>query len=325
MNKSMTTGFLALVAAAMLMPVAAVAQTYPNKPIRVVVPFAAGGSAELAIRTASLHVRERLGQPFVMDYRPGAAGQIGVEAALAAPGDGYTLLSTPSGAISVSAHLRKLSYDPNADLVPITMLARVPAAIAVNASLPIHNIKDLLEYAKSKPEGVSYATSSLGTHMHLTGVMLSAMTGGNFVPIPYRGTSPAAVAVRTGEVPMGIADLTTLRPLAQDGGIRIIAVVDPQRTATAPKIPTVAEQGVPGYGASAWIGLFARAGTPPEILAKLNEEFTRALNLPEVREIYLKAGLETMPMSLEQAGKFVRDDIARWGKLIKENNIAVGN
>jgi tripartite-type tricarboxylate transporter receptor subunit TctC len=303
----------------------AAAQGYPSKPIRVIVPFAAGGSADLTIRTATAKVAERIGQPFVIENRPGAAGQLGVDAVLSAPADGYTLLSTPSGAISVNVHLRKLPFDPATDLVPVTMLAKVPAAIAVNGQLPIHSIRDLLTFAETKADGVSYSTSSLGTHMHLTGVMLKAMTGGNFIPIPYRGTSPAATAIRAGDVPMGIADLTTLRPLAHDGGIRILAVVDPVRTATAPDIPTVAESGVPGYGASAWIGVFARAGTPPDIIAKLNEELTRAIKLPEVSKTYLAAGLEPMPMGLAEAAKFVRDDIALWGKLIKDNNIKAGD
>lgn len=299
------------------------AQQYPSQPIRIIVPVAPGGSADFIVRTVGVKISESVGQPVVVENRPGASMQIGIQAVVRSPADGYTLVVTPSGPISVSGHFQKLPYDPAKDLVPVAMLVWVPAGIAVNAALPIHNLNDFIVFSKGKPDGVSYSVAAIGTHMHLAGELLKSMTEARLVAVPYRGTAPAATAILSGEVPAGISDLATLLPHAMSGRIRILAIVNSARTATAPNLPTVSESGVPGYGADAWIGMFAPVGTPPRIIARLNTEVARSLALPDVRQAIGKAGLEPAPMNSEEMGRFVLDDTRKWGKVIKDANIKI--
>jgi len=308
---------------ALLLSALAGAQQYPSQPIRIIVPYPPGGSADFTARTVGVKISEGIGQPVVVENRSGAAGQVGIQAVVRSPADGYTLLTTPNGAVSISGHFQKLPYDPAKDLAPVAMLAWVPIGIAVNAAVPIHNLNDFIGFSKGKPDGVSYSVSGVGTHMHLAGELLKSMTGANLVAVPYRGTAPAATAVLSGEVPASISDLTTLLPHATSGRIRILALVNSARTTTAPDLPTVAESGVPGYGADSWIGMFAPAGTPPHIIARLNAEVARSLALPEVRQALGKAGLEPAPMKSDDMGRFVLDEIKKWGKVIKDGNIKI--
>src|SRR3990167_5369179 len=291
---------------ALLLSILAGAQQYPGQPIRIIVPYPPGGSSDLAVRTVGAKISESLGQPVVVENRSGAAGQVGIQVVVRSPADGYTLVATPNGPVSISAHLQKLPYDPAKDLVPVAMLAWVPIGIAVNSAVPVHNLKDFIGFSKGKPDGVSYSVSGVGTLMQLAGELMKSMTGANLVAVPYKGAAPAATAILSGEVPAGISDLTTLLPHARSGRIRILAVASSTRTTTAPDLPTVAESGVPGYGADGWIGMFAPAGTPPNIIARLNAEVARSLALPEVRQALGKAGLEPAPMRSEDMGRFVQ-------------------
>ena len=316
-----TTLKIAVTVAALLMSAWVGAQQYPSRPIRIIVPYPPGGSSDLAVRTVAAKISEGLGQPVVIENRSGAAGQVGIQAVVRSPADGYTLVATPNGPVTISGHLQKLPYDSAKDLVPVAMLAWVPIGIAVNAALPIHNLNDFIEFSKRKPEGVSYSVSGVGTLMQLAGELLKSMTGANLVAVAYRGTAPAAAAILSGEVPAGISDLVTLLPHATSGRIRILALANSARTTTAPDLATVAESGVPGYGADGWIGIFAPAGTPPNVIARLNAEVARSLALPDVRQILGTAGLEPAPMSPEAMGRFVLDDIKKWGKVIKDANI----
>ena len=270
-------------------PLAAQAQTYPDKSIRVVIPVAPGGSADLVARTISARLSEAFGKPVIVESRTGAGGEIGVDSVVRSAADGYTLLSTPNGPISVGVHVQATKYDPAKDLAPVAMEVLVAAGIGVNAALPIYTIGDLINAAKAKPEGLSYSHSGIGNTMHLSGELLKSMTGANLVPVPYRGTSPAVTAVLTGEVPFGIADMTSLMPLAEAGKVRILAVTNSSRIAVAPDIPTVGES-LTGYAADAWIGLFAPAGTPADIVNRINNEVERALARPEVKENFQKVG-----------------------------------
>ena len=308
---------------ALLLSVLAGAQQYPSKPIRIIIPYPPGGSSDLAVRTIGAKISESLGQPVVVENRSGASGQVGIQAVVRSPADGYTLVATPSGPVSISAHLQKLPYDPAKDLVSVAMLALVPSAIAVNAALPIYNLSDFIAFSKRKPDGVNYSVSGIGTHMHLAGELLKGMTGANLIAVAYRGTAPATTAVLSGEVPASISALATLLPHAMSGRIRILALIDSTRTTTAPDLPTVSESGVPGYGADAWMGMFAPAGTPPHIIARLNAEVARSLALPDVRLTLGKAGLEPAPMKSEDMGRFVLDDIKKWGKVINDANIKI--
>jgi tripartite-type tricarboxylate transporter receptor subunit TctC len=275
---------------------AAQAQTYPDKPIRILLPVAPGGSADLVARTIGAKISESLGKPVVIESRVGGGGELALEAVIRAAPDGYLLLSSPNGPISVAPHVQRPKYDVAKDLIPVAMQVFVGAGIGVNAALPIHSMNDLIKMAKEKPEGLNYAHSGVGNTMHLAGELLKSMTGANLVPVPYRGTSPVVTAILTGEVPFGIADMTSL-------------------------MPTVAEAGLPGYSADPWIGLFAPAGTPPAIVERINAEVARALARPEVRDNFIKAGLQPAPMTPDETRRFVLDDIEKWGKLIRSINL----
>ena len=292
------------------------AEIYPNRAVRIVVPFAAGGSADLTIRSVALRLAEKLGKPFVIENRPGAGGQTGIEFALSAPSDGYTLISTPSGAVSIVPNLRSVQFDPGKDLEPVAMLAKVPVAIAVNGNLPIKSLAELIDYTKKRPDGINYSVAAVGTHMHLAGEIFKAQTGAKMVAVPYKGTGPAAAAVYSGEVQATVSDLATLLPLAHDGKIRILAVMDRERTKVAPQIPSIGELGVPGASVGAWIGVFAKKGTPPEVVSMLNGEINRALKEPEIRDIYSKAGLETWPLTPAEMQAFITSDIDWWKKAV---------
>ena len=309
---------------AALLPMAVLAQEkYPSQTIRIIVPFAPGGAVDLMARVFAAKLAEHLNNAVIVENRSGAAAQLGIQSVVKAAPDGHTLLVTPSGPISITVHLQKLPYDPATDLVPVAMLSYASVGIAVSQTSEIKTLADLIAAGKSRPQGLNMSVSAIGTHMHLAGALLENMTGAKLVPIAYRGTASAAAAIASGEVDMGVSDLASLLPLARGGRLRILAVVNSARTATAPEIPTVAEMGVPGYGADAWIGLFAPAGTPADLVERLNGEVARALSLPDVRRLYLQAGAEPAQMKPAEMRQFVLDDIKKWGGVIRNAKIKI--
>ncbi len=257
-----------------------------------------------------------MGKSFIIESRPGGGGEPALDSVIRAAPDGYTLLSSPNGPISVAPHVQRPRYDVTTDLTPVAMLVFVGAGIGVNAASPIRSITDLLMSAKEKPEGLYFAHSGVGNTMHLAGELLKSMTGANLVPVPYRGTSPVVTALLTGEVSVGIADLTSLMPLTEACKVRILAVMNSSRVATAPDVPALAEF-LRGYAADPWIGLFAPAGTPASIVRRLNTEVARALSQNDVRDNFTKAGLQAAPMTPEAMRAFVLDDFQKWGRLIR--------
>lgn len=317
--------FLSCLAAAVALAVSPSVFAQASNQLKVVVPFAPGGSADVTARLVGTKVAERLGKTLVVDNKSGAGGQIGLKQVISSPADGNTLLITPSGPISISTHLGKLPYDPAKDLTPVAMIAFVPTAIAVSAASSIMSLKDLIAEGKNNPRGISYAVAAVGTHMHLSGELLRSMTGAKLEAIPYRGTAPAVTAIVGGEVPAGVSDLSTLLPMAKGGRLRILAVTGEQRTSTAPDIPTVAELGVKGYAADAWIGMFAPAGTPVAMVNRLNAEVAEVLKQPDVRSALAAAGLEPMPMTPARLQSFLDADSKKWGQLIKSSNIKIEN
>lgn len=298
-------------------------QAYPSQPITMTLPFAPGGSADLSVRIVAEKISAKLGQPVVIENRPGAGGELAATSVVRAAPDGYKLLATSNGPVVVVGNFRTINYNPESDLVPVAMLVKVPAAIAVNASLPIHSISDLVKYSKEKSGGLSYGHAGVGTHMHLSGEIFRAKTGANLIAVPYRGTAQIALAVKTGETQMGVADLTSLTPFATEGSIRILAIVDSKRTSVAPDIPTVAESGVPGFGLDAWIGVFASKGTPPDVVAKLNSHINEALALPDVQKRLVTAGLDPWQVSPQEMSAFIKADLARWSVLLREANVKI--
>ena len=320
---SLRAAALPLLAAAVfaIAPLTAGAQSYPTKVVHIIVPFAPGGSADLIARTVAAKLTESMGQQVVVENRQAGGGRLGVESTVNAAPDGYTLLVPPNGPMSIARYAAQLPYDTMTDLAPISMLATIPAGIAVNAQLPVKTLAEYIALAKSRPGQINYAISSIGTHMHMTGELLKSMTGMNVVAVPYRGTAPAAAALSAGEVQAGVLDLASLLPAQARGAVRILAVADPKRTSTAPDIPTAAEAGVPGFGVTAWIAMFAPAKTPAPIIAKLNGDVGRALQINEVRDILTKAGIEPAPSTPEDMAKILRDQVADFGKVIKDANI----
>jgi tripartite-type tricarboxylate transporter receptor subunit TctC len=312
------------VAAALVVTTAPVrSQSYPSQPITITVTFPPGGSADLTTRIIGEKLSAKLGQPVVVENRAGGGGEIGLVSIVRAPPDGYRLLSTTSGSIALAGSLRQVSYDAEADLMPVSMLVKVPTAIAVNASLPIHTVADLVKLSKERPDGLSYGNPGVGSFMHLAGEIFRLKTGANLVSVPYRGTAATALAVKTGETQMGVADLTSLLPFASEGSIRILGLVDSSRTSVAPEIPTIAEGGVPEFGADGWVGIFAPRGTSPRTVALLNATINEALAMPEVRQRILTFGLDPWILSPQAMNEFVKEEIARWKILIREAGVKV--
>ncbi|MEA2980863.1 MAG: hypothetical protein QOF09_2686 [Alphaproteobacteria bacterium] len=313
----------ALAVALLLAPTLAWSQSYPSQPINIVVTFPPGGSADLTTRIIGEKLAAKLGQPVVVENRAGGGGEVGLVSVARAPADGYRLLSTTSGSVALAGNLRQVSYDAETDLVPISMLVKVPTAIAVNASLPVRTVSDLVRLSKERPGGLSYGNAGVGSFMHLAGEIFRVKTGADLVSVPYRGTALTALAIKTGETQMGVADLTSLLPFAAEGSIRILGLVDTSRTSVAPDIPTIAEVGVAGFGVDAWVGIFAPRGTPAPIVTLLNATINEALAMPDVRQRVLASGLDPWVLSPQAMSAFVREEIARWKALIRETGVKV--
>lgn len=314
-----------LALALMLVSTTGAAATLGGDTIRIVVPFAAGGSADQTARLLASKLGPALGKIGVVDNKPGAGGQLGLQDVIRSAPDGHTLLVTPSGPVVVSPYLQKLAYDPSRDLTPVAMIAFVPSAIAVYQGTPWKTLADLIAAGKADPQPLQYSVPAIGTHMHLAGELLQSMTGARLQAVPYRGTSQAAVAVAGGEVPMAISDLSTLQPLAKSGRLRILALTGSRRTSTAPAIPTVAELGIQGYSADAWIGLFAPSGTPADLIRKMNAEVEKALQQPDVKQTLSTAGLEPWSLSPSEMAQFLATDAAKWKKVIQDAHIKLDN
>ena len=294
------------------------AQSYPAKPIHLVVPFPPGGSVDWTTRVIGTKLSEALRVGVIVENRSGAGGQLGVEAVVRSRPDGYTILVSSSGSITITPHFRKLPYDTIKDLVPVALMNILGAGIAVHAAQPINSLQELIKVSKEKPGGLNYSISSIGNHMHLSGELFKSMTGAVLVPIPYKGTAPAAAAVVSGEVAVTVSDLQSLLPHAKAGRIRILATINSSRLAG---LPTVAELGFPNYASDTWIGMWAPAGTPRDVVDRLNAEVNRALALPDVRDNFQKAGAYASPMTPEEMRRFIVEETKKWGDVITSAKI----
>ena len=306
---------------ALFLSAGAGSQSFPNKPVHLVVPYAPGGAVDLVARSLGQGLQQGLGQSVVVDNRPGGGGSIGVDLVAKSAPDGYTLSVAAIGALTINVHLNRLPYDPLKDLAPVTVLATSPMIIGVNASTPVYSIKDLIDYVKARPGKVSYSSNGLGSLSFLSGELFKRMTGIDMVHVPYKGGAPAAVALASGEVSVGVTEPTSMLPHVRAGRVRALAVTDPKRSITVPEIPTVAESGVPGYETNSWIALFAPAGTPAEIINRLSTESARALKLSEVRERILKSGQEPVSNSPAEMARILRTDFEKWRSVIKDAGI----
>jgi tripartite-type tricarboxylate transporter receptor subunit TctC len=310
-----------LAAAALFAP-SAMAQSYPVKPIRVIVHFPPGGPTDLVARSVGQKMTESWGQQVIVENRPGAAGIIGVEAAVRAAPDGYTLLLGTGGSMSIApATGRKLPYDVFTDLAPITLAVINPQMLVAHPSLPARSIPELIKVAKSKPGQINYASVGPGSPQHLGMETLKHMTGIDMVHIPYKGTAPAITDVLAGHVSLMFNSMPTVLPHVQVKRLRAIAVSSPKRSPAAPDVPTVAEQGVPGFGYVTWYGYFAPAGTSKDIITKLNSELVRILQDKELAQRFIREGAEPAPGTPEQLAKFMRAEYEQWRKTIAAANL----
>ncbi|MSQ50441.1 MAG: tripartite tricarboxylate transporter substrate binding protein [Betaproteobacteria bacterium] len=298
-------------------------QSYPSKPIRLIIPFAPGGGLDIAGRALSPKLGEYLGQPVLVENRAGNSSHIGSQMVAQAAPDGYTILLTAVGTLATSPHLQKLDYDPLTDLAPIVFVGSAGLGIAVNASIPVQNILELVRYANQTPKGIFYSVSALGTMPHLAGELFKIAAKVNWNHVVYKGAGPAALAVVAGEVPASLVDLTALSPQANAGKIRILAVTGSARSLVAQQVPTVAEAGFPGYAADAWTGIFGPGAMPGPLVARLHAEINRVMETPEVRTTFLKTGTEPRSITNEQFRRLVLEDNRKWGQVIRSGNIKV--
>lgn len=298
------------------------AQSYPNRPIRMILPFAAGGAGDTFARPLTQALAQSLGQPVVIENIVGAAAIIGTQVAARAPADGYTVLMV-SNALAIGETMApKRGYELMREFTPITQLNALSLVLVTNPKLPVKSVGELIALAKSQPGKLNYASSGVGSIYHLPMEHLKSMTGIDIVHVPYRSSSQARMDVIAGEPPMMMDALATMRGQITSGQVRALAVASVKRTETAPDLPTIAET-VPGYSGDAWLGFMAPAGTPPEIVNRLQSEIAKVLARPDVREAY--RGQDAVPIASkpEEFGVFLREEIVKWGKAIRAAGIKI--
>lgn len=316
--------FLAVSLAALLAALPALAQQdpYPARPIRFFVGYPPGGSTDTAARILAAKLSERVGQSVIVDNRSGAGGLIGIDAVAKSEPDGYTIGFGVSGNLAVNVTLLpKMPFDPLKDLAPVSMAVNNSLIIVAHPSLPANNVAELIALAKAKPGKLLYGAPGTGSAMHLAGALLNTMAGIELSVAHYKGLGPVANDLVGGHIPLAILDVTTTRGFIEQGRLKALATTAARRTPTAANVPTVAESGVPGYAVTSWFGVIAPARTPPERIRFLNAHIVAILESPEVRERYLAAGLEPAASTPEEFGQFIRVEVARWAKVIKEAGI----
>jgi tripartite-type tricarboxylate transporter receptor subunit TctC len=297
------------------------AQEYPNKPIRFIVSFPPGGSSDLIARAIAPRMQERMGQPVLVENRPGAGGNIGVDMVAKAPPDGYTIGLAAAGALSSNISLYpNMPFHPEKDLAPITALAMIPFFLVAHPSQP-GTVKQLIEAAKAKPGSLAIGYGGNGSTMHLAGELFNMMAGVKLQPIPYKGSGPVSADVLGGQVPLGVVDVPSAIAHVRAGKMRALAVTSKRRIAAAPEVPTFEEAGVPGYEAIGWFGTVAPANTPPAIINRLHREIVAALSIPEVRERALAAGAEPFTNTPQEFAAMIREETRKWAEVIKTAGI----
>jgi tripartite-type tricarboxylate transporter receptor subunit TctC len=313
-----------IVSAALAFLVAAVApgaaQNYPTRPIDLIVPFVPGGTTDTIARMIAQRITDNWPQPAIVNNRPGAGSTIGTAVVAKAAPDGHTLLVTTIG-FAINATMQKVPYDSIKDFAPITELASIPLMLVVHSSLPVNNLQEFIALAKSQPGGLDYASSGTGTSPHLAAEMFKAMAGVNLVHVPYKGNAEVLNALLGGHVKVHFGLVLSMLQHVRNGTLRVLAVTTERRLALLPDVPTIAELGYPRYEISSWQGLFAPAGTPKEIVGKINAETGRMLAVPEVRERIVREGATPVGSSPEQFSERVRNEIAKWAKVIKESGL----
>jgi tripartite-type tricarboxylate transporter receptor subunit TctC len=300
---------------------AAAQQGYPTRPIRLVVPFAPGGGVDNFARPLAQKLTDQLGQQVVVDNRPGAGTMIGTELVAKAPPDGYTLLLGLSTLATNPVIYRKVSYNALADFAPVTLALTAPNILVVHPSLPVKTVKELIWFSQARPGQLNYSSAGLGTSPHLSMELFLSMAGLKMAHIPYKGSAPAMIDLLSGQVTTMVATMLTALPHVRGGRLRALGITGTKRSAAAQEVPTIAEAGVPGYALDPWLGLFMPAKTPQDIVMKVHGEVVKILNAPELKARLGAQGIELVTNSPADFARFVREDNARWGRLIKEAGI----
>ncbi len=315
----------ALLATAVLASAAAIAQTtstssgqaYPAKPIRVVVPFGAGGPADIYARFLGQHMQGVLGQPFVVEDRPGAGSIIGTDLVAKSAPDGYTLLVMSNTHTVNESLVPKKPFALMKDFTAVAPINSSDLLLVVHPSLPVKSVKELVALAKSKPRGLNYASSGTGTPYHMAGELFKALAGVDIVHVPHKGSGEARTSVMSGQVEMMLDAITTMAPIARAGKVRALGTSGVKRSKVMPEVPTIAEGGVKGYETTIWIGIMAPTGTPRAVAERLNAEITKVVNRPDVKKVWDEQGAEPMTMTVTEFDKYLRGDIAKWAKVVK--------
>jgi tripartite-type tricarboxylate transporter receptor subunit TctC len=313
-----------LIALAMfcLAPAAAsMAQDYPSRPVKMIVPFGAGGPTDIFTRLLAEELRKALGEPFVMENRPGAGTIIGSDAAAKSPPDGYTLLMVSATQTTTETLVPNKPYKLLRDFVPVASLLNSELVMVVHPSVPVNTVKEFIALAKSKPGALNYASSGVGSNYHMAGELFKNLTGTDILHVPYKGSSGARNDIISGQIEMMFDSVPSMAPMIQAGRVKALGTTGKVRSAILPDVPTLSEAGVPGYEATIWIGVMAPAGTPQPIVTLLSTEINKILGRADVREAWKKQGANTMVMTPEQFGGYVQSEIDKWAKVIQANGI----
>ncbi len=314
--RSLLIGIVGLLA----LTASAAAQDYPTRPVRVLIPFPPGGFNDIVGRIVSAQLSERLGKQFIVENKPGAGGIIAGEVVANAPKDGHTLLIV-SLAITVNPHFYKMPYSPVTNFAPVAILATAPNVLSINADLPVKSVKELVALAKQKPGDLKYASSGMGTFMHVGPELFKQMSGADILHVPFRGAGPALIDVVAGNTQMSFASVPSTITQVRSGRLRAIGVGGTKRSFALPDVPTIDEAGVPGYQCANWIGLIAPAGTPDAIIARLHKELTAIQDTAELKRQFANEGADILRMSSAEFGGFIKSELAKWGKVVKDAGI----
>jgi tripartite-type tricarboxylate transporter receptor subunit TctC len=299
-------------------PLCAQTQSYPNRPIRLVIPFSPGGNGDTISRTTSQKAGEYLGQQIVIDNRPGANGNIGMELAARAAPDGYTIVFGYISNVAIAPSLvAKLPFDPVKDFAPITQLASSPNIIVVHSAVPARNMKELIALSKAKPKSINFSSAGVASVGHLAGEYFNTALGADFQHVPYKGSGQGVIDLLAGQIQMLIGGMSSVMPHIKSGRLRAVGVTGLQRSPAVPDVPTVAESVMPGYEATAWYGLLAPTGTPRAITARLHSEYAKALALPGVKQRLENLGFEIVASPPDVFGAYIKTEIVKWAKVVK--------
>jgi tripartite-type tricarboxylate transporter receptor subunit TctC len=297
------------------------AASFPSKTIRFIVPLTPGGSPDVMARTIGQRLQDVWGQPIVVENRPGGGGNIGAEAVIKSPADGYTWLLAPHNVMVTNPYFTKTPWDPLKDLAPVSVVAKVPFMLVVHPSVQANSVKELIALAKANPGKLNYGSSGTGQPQHLGGELFNSLAGTQIVHVPYKGAVPAVTDLLAGRIQVWIGAINTLLPHIKAGSLRVLGAVPSKRYASFPDIPTIAEAGLPGYDMDVWLATMVPTGVPADIIAKIQAEIAKTLAQPEIREKLAQQGIEASSSTTAELATLIREDYARYGKLIKDAGI----